>query len=60
MKRLGGKNSREGDTVEGAECLSSEEKMGVGKVGCTRVDEVCLEFCLLYIALLVASLLRVE
>ena len=60
MKRLEGKKIREGDTVEGTECLSSEETMGVVRVGCTCVDEVCLEFCLLYIALLVASLLRVE
>ena len=62
MNRLEGKkNSREGDTMEGAECLvSSEEKMGGVKVGCTGVDEAFLEVCLLYNALFVASLLRVE
>ena len=61
MNRLEGKNSREGDTMEEAECLvSSEEKKGVVKVGCTCVDEAFLEVCLLYNALFVASLLRAE
>jgi hypothetical protein len=45
----------------GAECLvSSEEKVGGVKVEYICEDEAFCEFCLLYIALFVASLLRAE